>query len=185
VDLIILFIALGLAMDSFSVSVANGLANRAFITSKALLLALFFGFFQALMPVVGWVAGSSVADLISGFDHWLAFGLLSFIGLRMIYESTKKESAKLVSSLSIKVLLILSLATSIDALAVGLSFSFLETSILVPAIVTGVVTFFLSFLGVFVGNRFGGMLSNKVEVLGGLILIVIGLRILLEHTVLL
>jgi len=167
-------------MDSFSVSVANGLASKTFKTIKALVISTFFGFFQAIMPIIGWLAGATVANLISDFDHWVAFGLLSFIGLRMIYESTRKES-KFISSFNIKVLLILSIATSIDALAVGLSLSFLEISILIPAIVIGAITFLLSFLGVFVGSKFGNILTNRVEILGGLILIVIGLRILLEH----
>ena len=180
-DITIVLIALGLAMDSFSVAIANGLATKTFKITKAIKISVFFGFFQAIMPIIGWYAGVHILDLISDFDHWIAFFLLTFIGSRMIYESIKKESNTLVSSLSIKVLLILSIATSIDALAVGLSLSLLNVSIIIPAIVTGVVTFSLSFFGVYLGGRFGRALKNRVESLGGLILVAIGLKILLEH----
>jgi putative Mn2+ efflux pump MntP len=180
-DITILLIALGLAMDSFSVAIANGLATETFRITKALKISVFFGFFQAIMPIIGWYAGVHILDLISDYDHWIAFFLLTFIGSRMIYESIRKESTRLVCSLSIKVLLMLSIATSIDALAVGLSLSLLEVSIIIPAIVTGVVTFSLSFFGVYLGGRFGRLLKNRVESLGGLILVAIGLKILLEH----
>jgi putative Mn2+ efflux pump MntP len=180
-DIMTLLIAFGLAMDSFSVSIANGLISKTFEIKKAFKISMFFGFFQAIMPVIGWLAGVYIADLISGFDHWVAFGLLVLIGFRMIYESLRNESKRLISSLSINVLLILSIATSIDALAVGLSFSLLKTSIIIPAILIGLVTFFLSFIGVYFGLRFGRFLKNRVEILGGLILIAIGLKILIEH----
>ena len=180
-DITILLIALGLAMDSFSVAIANGLATKTFKIAKALKIAAFFGFFQAIMLIIGWYAGVHILDLISDYDHWVAFFLLTFIGYRMIYESIRKESTRLISSLSIKVLLILSIATSIDALAVGLSLSLLNVSAINPAIITGVVTFSLSFFGVYIGGRFGSILKNRVESLGGLILIAIGLKILLEH----
>ena len=180
-DITILLIALGLAMDSFSVAIANGLATKTFQITKALKIAVFFGFFQAIMPIIGWYAGIHVTDLIADYDHWVAFFLLAFIGSRMIYESIKKESTSLVGSLSIKLLIILSVATSIDALAVGLSLSLLQVSIIIPAVVTGVVTFLLSFFGVYLGGRFGRVLKSRVESLGGLILVVIGLKILFEH----
>lgn len=180
-DLTTVLIALSLAMDAFSVSITHGLANKSFKPINALKLGISFGSFQAIMPVLGWLAGVNIIDFISGFDHWIALGLLSFIGGKMIYESTKNESEKLINSLSIGVLLMLSVATSIDALAVGLSLSFLRIPILAPAIIIGTVTFSLSFLGVYFGSRFGHFLGNKVEAVGGLILIVIGLRILLEH----
>jgi putative Mn2+ efflux pump MntP len=180
-DITILLIALGLAMDSFSVAIANGLATKNFRVTKALKIGFFFGFFQAIMAIIGWYAGVHIIDLISDYDHWVAFFLLAFIGSRMIYESIRKESNTFICSLSIKVLLILSVATSIDALAVGLSLSILKVSIIIPAIVTGVVTFSLSFFGVYLGGRFGRLLKNRVESLGGLILVAIGLKILLEH----
>jgi putative Mn2+ efflux pump MntP len=180
-DMTIFLIALGLAMDSFSVAIANGLANKTFKTTNALKIAAFFGFFQAFMLVIGWYAGIHLIDLIASYDHWVAFFLLAVIGSRMIYESVKKESAKLISSLSIKVLLILSIATSIDALAIGLSLSLLNVAATIPATATGVITFGLSFLGVYIGGKFGHMLKHRVETLGGIILIVLGLKILLEH----
>ena len=180
-DIVTILIALGLAMDSFSVSITRGFSStktRIFI--EALKTGFFFGLFQGIMPIIGWLAGLSLIELISGFDHWIAFGLLVFIGVRMIYESVSRDSKQVVSSSSFKVLIMLSIATSIDALAVGLSLSFLDTSIVTPAIIIGIITFFLSFLGVYVGKKFGGYFE-KIGVLGGIILIVIGLRILIEH----
>jgi putative Mn2+ efflux pump MntP len=180
-DITIGLIAFALAVDSFSVSITNGLATKTFKVVNALKMGLFFGAFQAIMPLVGWFAGIHVLDLISGLDHWIAFSLLAFIGCRMIYESVKAESKNLLDSPKIGVLLALSVATSIDALAVGLSFSFLRIPIIVPAVLIGVVAFWLSFLGVYLGGKLGHFLRNRVEVLGGLILIVIGTRILVEH----
>jgi len=181
VDIVTILIALGLAMDSFSVSITRGFINtKTRLLIEALKTGFFFGLFQAVMPIIGWLAGLSIIDFISGFDHWIAFGLLTFIGLRMIYESISKESKQVVYSSSLKVLLILSIATSIDALAVGLSLSFLETSIVTPAIIIGVITFSLSFLGVFIGEKFGSYFE-KIGVLGGVILIIIAIRILVEH----
>jgi manganese efflux pump family protein len=177
----ILLIAFGLAMDSFSVAIAKGLATKTFQITKAFKIGAFFGFFQGIMPIIGWYVGVHVMDLIANYDHWVAFFFLAFIGSKMIYESFKNEPNTLVSSLSIKVLLLLSVATSIDALAVGLSLSLLNVSIVIPAIVTGVVTFSLSFFGVYLGGRFGRILKSRVEALGGLILLAIGLKILLEH----
>jgi len=180
-DITIILIAIGLAMDSFSASVSRGVAiNKATLLIEALKTGFFFGLFQAVMPLIGWFAGVNIIDFISGFDHWIAFGLLFFIGLRMMYESLSRESKQVVSSSSFKVLLILSVATSIDALAVGLSLSFIEASIITPAIIIGIMTFFLSFLGVFIGKK-SSSYFEKIGVLGGVILIVIGIRILIEH----
>jgi putative Mn2+ efflux pump MntP len=180
-DIVTIFIALGLAMDSFSVSITRGLNNtQTRMLIEALKVAFFFGLFQGIMPVMGWLAGVSFIDFISGFDHWIVFGLLTFIGLRMIYESTTAESKKIVSSSKFPVLIMLSIATSIDALAVGLSLSFLEVSIITPAIIIGIITFSLSFLGVYIGRRFGGFFE-KIGILGGIILIGIGIKILIEH----
>ena len=180
-DVTTILIAFGLAMDSFSVSITNGLTRKLVKTTDALKVGVFFGFFQAIMPVFGWLAGANFVELIEGFDHWIAFGLLSFIGCRMIYESIKKDAKKVIGSLSLGILLVLSVATSIDALAVGLSLSFLKASIVAPAITTGIITFSLSFLGMYLGNRFGRFFKNKIEILGGIILIIIGVNILLEH----
>ena len=180
-DITTLLIAVALAMDSFSVSIANGLATKKIRAMNALKIGVFFGFFQAIMPVIGWYAGAHILDLIAEFDHWVAFILLALIGLRMIYESIKHESESIIRSTSIKVLLVLSIATSIDALAVGLSLYVMNVSIVTLSIVTGVVTFVLSFCGVYIGSKFGCLLRNRVEALGGIILICIGLKIVLEH----
>ncbi len=176
-----ILIAVGLAMDSFSVSVANGLTRPSVTVANAVKIGVFFGFFQAIMPVLGWLAGVNVLELIAGVDHWVAFGLLCFIGGRMMYEALRTDAKKILGSLSVGVLLVLSLATSIDALAVGLSLSFARVSIVAPAIATGIITFALSFIGMYLGSRFGRFLKNKIEVLGGVILLLIGINILLEH----
>ena len=180
-DISIILIALGLAMDSFSVSITRGFTfNKAKLLIEALKTGFFFGLFQALMLLIGWLAGVGIIDLISGFDHWIAFGLLISIGTRMIYESITEGSRQVVRSPSVRVLLMLSVATSIDALAVGLSLSFLGTSIITPALITGIVTFSLSGLGLFIGKKFGNYF-RKIGILGGIILIFIGLKILIEH----
>lgn len=180
----IVLIAVGLAMDSFAVSITSGITTKNLRIPSALKIATFFGLFQAGMPIIGWLAGLSVIELISGTDHWIAFGLLSLIGCKMIYESIKREHGeKKIISMNTYVLLILSVATSIDALAVGLSFAFLKIYIATPIIVIGTVTFLLSFIGVFAGNKFGHFLEKKIEITGGLILIGIGIKILLEHLV--
>jgi putative Mn2+ efflux pump MntP len=179
----IMVVALGLAMDSFAVSITNGMTIRDEKVNNAFKIAAFFGAFQAFMPLIGWTAGIGFIDVISGVDHWIGFGLLCLIGCKMIYESTKAATEARVNSLNFYVLFVLSIATSIDAFAVGLSFAFLKTSIAVPIIVIGALTFMLSFLGVFVGNRFGHFLGKKIETVGGLILISIGVKILLEHLI--
>ena len=180
-DIITVLIALGLAMDSFSVSIARGFTNnKTNLSIEALKVGLFFGLFQAIMPIIGWLAGLSLIDFISGFDHWIAFGLLTIIGIRMIYESLNTESRKIATSSSLKVLIMLSIATSIDALAVGLSLSFIETSIVTPAIIIGIITFTLSFLGLYIGKKLGNYFK-RIGILGGIILTAIGLRILIEH----
>ena len=180
-DITIILIAIALAMDSFSASITRGFAiNNPCPIIEALKTGFFFGLFQAAMPLIGWFAGVSITDFISGFDHWIAFGLLFFIGLRMIYESISRDAKQVVSSSSFKVLLILSVATSIDALAVGLSLSFIEASIIIPAIIIGIITFFFSFLGVLIGKK-SGRYFEKIGVLGGVILVAIGIRILIEH----
>jgi putative Mn2+ efflux pump MntP len=178
------FVAVGLAMDSFAVSVTSGATTKNLRINGALKMAMLFGLFQAGMPIIGWLAGLGAIEFISGVDHWIAFGLLGLIGCRMIYESFKIEPKKEeINYLSVYVLLMLSVATSIDALAVGLSFAFLRIFIAIPIIVIGIVTFVLSFLGVFAGNRFGNFFGKRIETVGGLILIGIGIKILFEHLV--
>ncbi|HEX9261945.1 MAG TPA: manganese efflux pump MntP family protein [Candidatus Bathyarchaeia archaeon] len=179
--LTIFLISIGLAMDAFAVSIAKGIVTKEQRIKSALLLSVFFGGFQMLMPVVGYLAGVSFESAISGIDHWIAFGLLSFIGLKMIYDSTRKKTAKKEEKLELHSLLVLSLATSIDALMVGLSFAFLQTSILEPVLTIGLVTFILSYVGFFLGCGVERIFGNKVKIVGGLILIAIGIRILLEH----
>jgi len=178
----VLIVALGLAMDAFAVSISSGLAIKKINIGHAFRIAFFFGAFQALMPVVGWLAGLGLKDFISAIDHWIAFVLLSVVGGKMIYESTfldKEKEEK--DTLNIYVLLILSIATSIDALAVGLTLSFLNVHIASPAIIIGIVTFVLSFLGVYIGDRFGHFFESKIEIAGGVILIGIGIKILFQH----
>jgi putative Mn2+ efflux pump MntP len=156
VDIVtVLFIAIGLAMDAFAVSMAHGITVQNRRVATGLTMAVSFGAFQALMPVLGWLAGLSFIELISGFDHWLAFGLLAFIGGRMIYTARTASKEEKETKLTAPVLLILSVATSIDALAVGLSFSLLRVSITTPIIAIGIVTFLLSLTGFSFGNKLG------------------------------
>jgi len=178
----ILFVAFGLAMDALTVSIANGLSADKLRVNNALKMAVAFGAFQAFMPVLGWLAGLGLRDLISNVDHWIAFGFLFLVGLKMIYESVRLESSrKGAATLSLSVLLTLSVATSIDALAVGLSFAFLQVSIAASVLVIGVVTFLLSFLGACFGNKLGHFFESRIGIAGGLILIGIGIKILAEH----
>ncbi len=179
--LTIILIAVGLAMDAFAVSIAKGIVVKSHKRRTALLLGLFFGGFQMLMPAIGWLVGLSFKEIIMGIDHWIAFGLLAFIGSKMIYDSTKKEKIDTEENLKLHVILTLAIATSIDALMVGLSFAFLKTSILEPILIIGLVTFSLSFTGFFFGCGLGRVFGNRIKVVGGLILIGIGLRILLDH----
>jgi putative Mn2+ efflux pump MntP len=176
------FLSLGLAADAFAVAVSSGLAIKHMKVNKALKIALFFGGFQALMPVIGWLIGLSFSFLISAIDHWIAFGLLSFIGGRMIYEALQtKECEKKFNPLDTGTLITLSVATSIDALAVGIGFAVLKDSIAPAVAAIGFITFFLAFAGVFIGHKCGNLFANKIEMLGGAILIFIGSRILFLH----
>jgi len=177
----VLLIAFGLAMDAFAVSIAHGFSANPSRRTNALKLAVSFGSFQAFMPVVGWMSGLGLRDVISGVDHWTAFALLVFVGCKMIYESIRLKIEKEAKPLSFYVLLALSVATSIDALAAGLGFGFLQTSIAIPVTIIGAVTFILSFLGASFGNRLGHFFENKIEIVGGLILIGIGAKIVVEH----
>lgn len=175
-------IAVGLAMDCFAVAITSGIAIKQLKINHALQIALFFGGFQALMPILGWLAGVELRDFISNIDHWIAFGLLSAIGLKMIYESRKlPEDKSNLNPLNFYVLSMLSIATSIDALAIGVSFAFLKIPLISSVVIIGTITFIISFIGVFVGNRTGHFFENKIEFAGGLILIGIGLKILIGH----
>jgi putative Mn2+ efflux pump MntP len=178
----LLLLAIGLAMDAFAVSVASGIAIQNLRIGHAVRIALAFGFFQAVMPLIGWLAGLTLQKYMAGIDHWVAFGLLVFIGAKMIYEATKIEQAEEAANpLNLYVLLILSIATSVDALAVGITFAMLGTAIMTPVIVIGSVTFVLCLAGVYIGDVFGHFFEKKIEILGGLVLIGIGVKILIQH----
>ncbi len=180
----ILLIALGLAMDAFAVSVAHGVSTKKSNTKDAFRMAFSFGLFQMFMPLLGWLGGVNLSAAIAGFDHWVAFGLLCVIGGKMIYESARSKTSETIQKpLSIRFLLVLSIATSIDALAVGLSFAFLRVSLAIPILAIGVVTFLLSLMGVTFGCKLEDFFENKIEVIGGLALIGIGVKILLEHLI--
>lgn len=180
-------LAVGLAMDAFAVAISIGLTLPRVRTNQMLRLALAFGGFQFLMPVLGWLAGRSFAhhDWVATYDHWIAFVLLAGLGLKMIYEARflPDEEDALVEKDPTKsiTLILLAIATSIDALIVGLSLSFLRVTILTPSIVIGVTAAVFAAVGIHLGHRFGHKLGSKIEIFGGLALIAIGLRILIEH----
>ncbi|MDD4565606.1 MAG: manganese efflux pump MntP family protein [Eubacteriales bacterium] len=173
-------IAFGLSMDAFAAAVCKGLCLRKMQYGYALAIGLFFGGFQALMPFIGYTLGAQFKDLLTPVDHWIIFALICMIGINMILES-QKEGKEIYEKFSLKNITALSLATSIDAFAVGITFSFLQADILRSIAVIGLVTFVLSFFGVVIGNMFGVRFKAKAEIAGGIILIIIGTKILLEH----
>jgi putative Mn2+ efflux pump MntP len=178
----VLFIAVALAMDAFSVSLASGCILGTASFRPTFRLAFHFGLFQFLMPVLGWLAGTSVAGYIASYDHWVAFGLLAFVGGRMIRSALDPEHESFSGDPSRGMtLVILSIATSIDALAVGLSLAVLQVGIWYPSIVIGIVTAAFSAVGVHLGHRLSGIFGKRVELLGGLVLIFIGVRVLVTH----
>ena len=178
----VLLIGIGLAMDAFSVSVSDGIILKSPKPQQAAKIALFFGGFQFLMPCIGFLLGSAFARYIESFDHWIAFVLLVFIGGKMIFEAIKKdEDEDIKNPLSSSTLLILAVATSIDALAVGVTFATVSVPIIWAAAIIGVVTFFISATGVYIGSRCGNLFGNKAEIIGGLVLCGIGIKILIEH----
>ena len=174
-------IALGLSMDAFAVSICKGLAMKKITLQKATIVGLWFGGFQALMPLIGYILGSQFERYITAIDHWIAFILLSLIGLSMIKEALGKEEECQDDSLAFKTMLVLALATSIDALAVGITFAFLQVNIFSAVLFIGVITFVFSMIGVKAGNVFGIRYKSKAELAGGAILILMGTKILLEH----
>ena len=183
--LTVFIIAIGLAMDAFAVSISSGIALRRMQARHALLIASFFGAFQAIMPLIGWGAGRWARTFVAAFDHWIAFGLLVAIGIKIIYEALRGTDREVRGNpLSLRVLLLLAVATSIDALAVGVTLPFLDVAIMIPAIVIGLVTFAMSFAGTYLGSAFGHLFERKTEILAGLLLIGIGVKILIEHTLL-
>lgn len=177
----IFLIGIGLAMDAFAVSICKGLSMKKPDIKKAIIVALYFGFFQAIMPIIGYYLGSTFESFVSNIDHWIAFILLSCIGGNMIKESFDKDVEKLNDRVDFKTMLILAIATSIDALAVGVTFAFLEINVYLSTLLIGVVTFLLCLLGVKIGNKFGSKYGNRAEFMGGVILIMIGLKMIFEH----
>lgn len=178
----IFLLAIGLGVDAFSVAIGIGAASCKKSWSPVLRLSLAFGFFQFLMPLIGWLAGSTVVDMIRGFDHWVAFALLLVVGGKMIWEGFEKEgNEEKADQTRGWPLLVLSIATSIDALAVGFSFSLLKTPILLPSVIIGVVCFMMTAVGMIFGKGLARIFGKKVEILGGLVLIAIGVKILIEH----
>lgn len=180
--LTIFLIAIGLSFDTFAVSVSSGLLKKEIVFFNAVKIAIILAFFQGLMPVVGWMAGLIIKDFVSSIDHWVAFGLLAILGTKMIWESFKPEDAKKdVDPLKIKIIITMAIATSIDALVVGISFSLIDIPIILSIIIIGAVTFIVSMLGILFGKKTAGALGKKMEILGGVILIGIGLKILIQH----
>ncbi len=180
----ILLIGVSLSMDAFAVSLCKGLCMRKINYRYAVIIAGFFGIFQALMPLLGWFLGKQFERYIVSFDHWVAFGLLLIIGGKMIFDVFEKEkeiSKPVFEKMNYKELLLMSLATSIDALAVGITFAFLGASIWMSVAVIGLITFAICFAGVLLGNRFGAKYKKKAQFAGGTVLILIGLKILLQH----
>ena len=182
----ILGISIGLAMDAFAVSISYGCTPKKVPVKHILMISFSFGAFQAFMPVIGWYAGKFFADLIKSYDHWIAFALLAYIGIRMIIEGMKGEHENISCDtddhvLDLKRLFVLSVATSIDALAVGLSLSLLGYRIFTPAAIIGVTTFIFSYVGVKMGCRLHAILGKRVEIFGGMVLIAIGIKIIAEH----
>ncbi len=179
----LVFIAVGLAMDATAVSMAYGAIIKENRTAQALRFCISFGSFQMIMPVIGWAAGTKLSHVMSGFDHWIAFMLLTFIGGKMLYESTVMEEEQRACTVPFRTLMGLSVATSIDALAVGISFALLKVSIISPVIIIGVITFAMSLSGFIAGEKLGCFFKNNMEKAAGIILILIGVKILLEHLV--
>lgn len=177
----ITLLGIGLAMDAFAVSICKGLSMKKMNWKNAIIIALYFGIFQALMPVIGYFLGTTFEGLVTKFDHWLAFALLLAIGGSMIKEAFSKEEENKNDKVDFKTMSVLALATSIDALAVGITFAFFEVNVLLAVTIIGLITFIISIIGVKIGNRFGDKYQSKAELMGGIILILLGIKILLEH----
>lgn len=180
----LLLLALGVSADAFAVALGKGLAVRRNVVRNAVILAAAFGFAQALMPLLGWMLGAAFAETIAPFDHWIAFGLLALVGGKMLWEAITPDDPDAPDSedgFTVREVVVLAIATSIDALAVGVSLAFFDISIWVAIAVIGVVTFALSFLAVLIGHRVGTRFRKPAEILGGVVLIGIGIGILIEH----
>ena len=181
-DLLVIFlVAIGLSIDSFAVSVANGLSIKNISLVEKLKIAISLAIFQALMPLIGWYAGIEIADYIKSIDHWVAFILLLIIGLKMIYDSFTNSDENANSTLKNSTLIVQSIATSIDAFAVGISFALIDIDIFIPIIIIGIITFIASIIGLQLGKFIGARFGKYIEIFGGLVLISIGVKILIEH----
>ena len=182
--LTVFIIAVGLGVDAFSVAIGIGAANIKKSWPPVLRLASAFGIFQFVMPIIGWLAGLTIVDFIAGYDHWIAFALLAYVGGKMIWEGSGKESNEEKDDQTRGLpLLLLSIATSIDALAVGFSFSLLKTPIILPAIIIGVVCFAMTVTGMFFGKVLAKLFGKRIEIFGGVVLIAIGVKILVDHLI--
>ena len=179
--LTLLTLAVGLAMDAFAVSICKGLAMREKVLKKGIIVGLWFGGFQALMPTIGFFLGTQFKDQITSIDHWIAFVLLGLIGINMVKEALSNDEEQADDSIAVKEMFMLAVATSIDALAVVITFAFLNVHIVSAASMIGVCTFLISFAGVKIGNIFGTKYKSKAELAGGIILILLGFKILFEH----
>ena len=177
----IVVIAVGLAMDAFAVAICKGLSMKKMSWKKGLIVGGYFGFFQGLMPLIGYLLGVGFQDKVTGVDHWIAFILLGTIGINMIKEALSKEEECKNDNVNFKEMVVLAIATSIDALAVGITMAFLEVNIITAVLAIGIITFIISVIGVKIGNIFGDKYEKKAEFIGGVILILMGLKILLEH----
>jgi putative Mn2+ efflux pump MntP len=181
-DLITLFLlSIGLCFDTFAVSVSSGLLRKEIVFWQAVRIAFFLAIFQAVMPVLGWLGGITIKEWIESYDHWVALGILSILGIKMLVESFKKDEEKNINPLDIKVIISMALATSIDAFAVGISFAIIEVNMLLAFIIIGSVTFIASMLGILFGKKTGSHFGQKMDIIGGLILIAIGIKIVIEH----
>lgn len=176
------FIGIGLAMDAFAVSICKGLSIKKISPKKAIIIGLYFGLFQGIMPVIGFLLGTGFESFVRVVDHWIAFILLSFIGGNMIKDAFNNDEC-INDSVKVKEMSLLAIATSIDALAVGITFAFLRVNICVAAVVIAIITFILCIIGVFIGNQFGDKFEKRAKIFGGVILIIIGIKILTEHLI--
>jgi putative Mn2+ efflux pump MntP len=178
----IVMTALGLSMDAFAVAISSGMAIKNLKVKHAIKISGFFGGFQGLMPILGWLLGLGFKDYIERYDHWVAFGLLCFIGVKMLKEAMEEDCEYILNPLKNKVLIMLAIATSIDAMAVGVGFAFLKVSILSSAAIIGIITFAVCFGGVYLGQKCGCIFKKRAEVAGGIILMLIGFKILMEDS---
>lgn len=177
----LIMIAIGLSMDAFAVSVSNGMAIPNLRLKDALKFGFYFGFFQALMPLIGWAAGRLFSSYITAFDHWIAFILLAYIGGKIIYDALQHDCEEAKGNTQFGVMIVLAIATSIDALAAGVTFAFLPVSIFSSILIIGLITFVICSVGALLGKCAGCALGSRAQILGGVILIIMGLKILVEH----